>query len=536
MSNAKREDLPSDEAEEMLARAALRFEMDPAAFIVYMFPWGQKGSPLEHKKPRAWLMKLCQRIKVKLHENIDKPGEQWAAVQEAIASGNGIGKSAGACQLMLWAMATFPETRGVVTANTDAQLRTKTWPELVKWHGLMLCRHWFEVTATAIFAKGDGLPSQEKFALQRNWRIDAVPWSISNLEAFTGLHNEGKRLFLLMDEASGIDDPVWEKFDTFLTDAATQIIWLVLGNPTRARGRFRDCFTKLREFWGCVNVDARTVEGTNKLQHEKWKRSYGENSQFFQVAVAGQFVDADANQLISLQWIAEARMRGYSAAADGSAGKLRVSVDVSDGGADDTVYTAMRHYDSVRIGLRQVSASYAHSVAVIEAAKAAKNIFEAWGGKPGQDDIVVDRMGVGAGTAGTLMNDPARLTIIGYAGGESSSNPKKFRNRRVQSYLALRNDLRDGGLALLPEFVETKEEWDELEAQLCSIKSKINSDKLEDLFTREEMKRDGIDSPDRADSMAMQYATHMPTLVGAQDSGPMHIHIEPSSFLAGYDA
>ncbi len=527
-----------------LAEDAASFEMDPARFILYMWPWGEKGSPLEHKRPRKWLLDACARIRKKMLANVGTPEDRWSAVQEAIASGNGIGKSAGLCKLLLWSMATFPETRGVVTANTDTQLRTKTWPELIKWHSTMLCRHWFEVTKTAIFAKEPALALMiakglkvdhiKRAQLEANWRIDAVPWSISNLEAFTGLHNEGKRLALAMDEASGIDDPVWEKFDTFLTDPGTQILWLALGNPTRARGRFRECWQKFRELWGTINIDSRTVDGTNKAQYEKWARTYGEQSQFFQVAVAGQFVDAEANQLISLQWIAEARMRGYAAAADGSHGKLRVSVDVSDGGADDTVYTAMRHYDSIRIGLRQTKASYAHSVAVIEAAAATKTMFEAWGGVPSKDDIVVDRMGVGAGTAGTLMNDPAHLNVIGYAGGESSSNPKKFRNRRVQSYLALRNDLRDGGLALLPTFVETKEDWDELEAQLCSVKSKVNNDKLEDLWTREEMRRDGIDSPDRADSMAMQYASHVPTMVGAQDSAPVHIHVEPSSFLAGY--
>jgi hypothetical protein len=83
-----------------------------------------------------------------------------------------------------------------VTANTEGQLRTKTWPELMKWHRLLICRHWFECTATAIYSLQ---PGHEK-----SWRIDAVAWSETNTEAFAGLHNKGKRILLVFDEGSAI--------------------------------------------------------------------------------------------------------------------------------------------------------------------------------------------------------------------------------------------------------------------------------------------------------------------------------------------
>ncbi len=507
-----------------LAELAARTEYDPEGFIWMAFPWGVKNTPLANKRPRQWLIDVCTSIREKLQANRGLPLDMWQVVSEAVASGHGIGKSAGLSQLMLWALSTHPFTRGVVTANTDTQLRTKTWPELVKWHNLCLFKHWFHVTATAIFRIGH----------EKEWHIHAVPWSEHNTEAFQGLHNEGRRLFIGMDEASGIADNVWEVTEGALTDAGTQIIWLAFGNPTRSRGRFRQCWTKFRELWGARNVDSRSVDGTNKDRIERWRRIYGEDSQFFNVRVKGRFVEADAHQLISLDWIAEARLRGQTAKGDGSRKRLRVSTDVSDGGGDDTVHTAMEHYDTVRIGLRQKKSSHPHSIAVIKAAEEASTMFEAWGGtKRSADDIVVDRMGVGAGTAGTLMNDG--FTVIGHAGGEASSNPAKFRNQRVQCYMALRNDFRDGGLALRPDFVEDEEAWEELEQQLCSIRTKPGTEKLEDLQTKEEMKRDGIDSPDRADSLAMQYRGSAPKLVGAQNVSKAKTRLEPSSFLSGAD-
>ena len=43
-----------------------------------------------------------------------------------------MGKSALVAWIILWSLSTFPDTRGVVTANTENQLRTKTWVELAK--------------------------------------------------------------------------------------------------------------------------------------------------------------------------------------------------------------------------------------------------------------------------------------------------------------------------------------------------------------------------------------------------------------------
>jgi len=526
----------SPEEEAQLAEDVARFEFDPLGYVLYAFPWGQPG-PLLRQRPRKWFVELCQRIRQKLLANQGR--EQWEVIQEAIASGHGIGKSAGYAQLMLWAMSTFEETRGVVTANTDTQLRTKTWPEVVKWHGLAINRHWFECTATAIFHKKH----------EKTWRIDAIPWSAHNTEAFAGLHNLGKRLALLFDEASAIADPVWETAEGALTDECTQILWLVAGNPTRSTGRFRQCFNRFRHRWGTRNIDARDVEGTNKAQIERWRRDYGENSQFFSVRVKGEFVEADANQLLPLQWISDARVREWNwSVGDGSLPKLRVSVDVADGGEDETVITVARHYQSATVVLRQQSFSFKPSVAPIESALAAERMFLEWGGRPDEDDFVVDALGVGAGCAGTLMaGKDSRLAIasdekmagksyqvVQYKGGSSASNPKKWRNRRVQTYIALRDAFRDGAIIVHPEAVQDELAWDEFEAQLTSVRTKPGTEKLEDLVTKEEMKRDGLKSPDRADSLAMQFATVAPAITGAMVVEQAVALTIPSRSMEGY--
>lgn len=170
------------------------FAADPLGFVQFAFPWGE-GELAKFTGPDEWQIEILTQLGdglITLQE----------AIQIAIASGHGIGKSAFVAWLILWAICTREDTRGVVTANTDTQLRTKTWPELMKWHRLCICGHWFEVTATAIFSKQ---PQHEK-----TWRIDAVPWSETNTEAFAGLHNQGNRILLIFDEGSAIADKIWE--------------------------------------------------------------------------------------------------------------------------------------------------------------------------------------------------------------------------------------------------------------------------------------------------------------------------------------
>ena len=174
-----------------------------------------------------------------------------------------------------------PDCKAVITANTEVQLRTKTWPELAKWYRLALHRHWCNFGATSITARD---PKHE-----RTWRCDMVPWSETNTEAFAGLHNQGNRILLVFDEASSINDLVWEVAEGALTDERTEIIWLCLGNPTLSTGCFRECFGRLRHRWHTVQVDSRTVEGTNKEQLAQWIEDYGEDSDFVRVRVRGEF-------------------------------------------------------------------------------------------------------------------------------------------------------------------------------------------------------------------------------------------------------
>ena len=108
-----------------LLKLAKLSQKDPLLFVQKAFPWG-RGMLRGMNGPDKWQTDLLTHMKTQLESGVT----MQEVVRIAIASGHGIGKSATVAWVILWAISTYPDTRGVVTANTDTQLRTKTWAEL----------------------------------------------------------------------------------------------------------------------------------------------------------------------------------------------------------------------------------------------------------------------------------------------------------------------------------------------------------------------------------------------------------------------
>jgi hypothetical protein len=82
---------------------------------------------------------------------------------------------------------------------------------------------------------------------------------------------------------------VWGTIEGALTDADTELLWLVFGNPTRSTGRFRECFAggRFAHRWNGRQIDSRSVAMTNKAQIAAWVKDHGEDSDFVRVRVRG---------------------------------------------------------------------------------------------------------------------------------------------------------------------------------------------------------------------------------------------------------
>ena len=132
-----------------------RLADDPLAFVLFAFPWGKPGTPLARNTgPRTWQAEVLVALRDFTHamqeHDLAKAEEKMDVFKQAIASGRGIGKSALIAWIILWFMSTRVGGTAIVSANTEAQLRTVTWGELGKWHTLLINRHWFDLSATAL--------------------------------------------------------------------------------------------------------------------------------------------------------------------------------------------------------------------------------------------------------------------------------------------------------------------------------------------------------------------------------------------------
>ena len=104
---------------------------DPEAFVLFAFPWGQKGTPLEHfHGPRKWQRDVLRQVAAHIAKN--KTADHFEVLRMATASGRGIGKSALVSWLILWMLTTRIGSTIIVSANSEAQLRSVTWAEVTK--------------------------------------------------------------------------------------------------------------------------------------------------------------------------------------------------------------------------------------------------------------------------------------------------------------------------------------------------------------------------------------------------------------------
>jgi hypothetical protein len=242
---------------------------DPEAFVLFAFPWGQTNTPLAHfKGPRKWQREVLRTIKTHIEDNQGKI--DFDTLRMAVSSGRGIGKSALVGWLILWMLTTRIGSSVIVSANSESQLKSVTWAELIKWSAMLINSHWWEVSATKL------VPAQWVCELverdlkkgTRYWAAEGKLWSAENPDSYAGVHNQDG-MMLIFDESSGIPNPIWEVGAGFFTENTPNRFWLAFSNPRRNEGYFFECFNAKRACWNTRTVDARTVEDTDKAVYEQ---------------------------------------------------------------------------------------------------------------------------------------------------------------------------------------------------------------------------------------------------------------------------
>lgn len=466
--------------ERELREAIGSFRHDPERFVRFAFPWREEGTELAAEEgPREWQLQQLRFISEALKAGASAEG----AIRIAVASGHGIGKSTLVAWIILWALVSHPQTKVTITANTGDQLRTKTWPEVSKWFNLMICRHWFRLEATSISAR--------QGAYAKTWRCDAATWSENNTVAFQGLHNKGKRLVLIFDEASEIVDKIWEVAEGAMTDEDTEIIWAVFGNPTVTTGRFRECFAggRFSHRWKANQIDSREVPGTNKREIAKWIEDYGDDSDFVRVRVKGQFPRGGSMQFIDSELVEQAMKRAVTTNLREA---LILGVDVARFGAAQSVIYFRRGREG-----RYLPPLKFRGLDTMQLAARVADVAK----REGAQAIFVDEGGIGAGVVDRLRQMRVPGVIGVNFGGKADrlileEGQPATANKRAEMWASMRTWLKTGAIPKDPE----------LQADLTGVEYGFNIHNEIQLEAKEHMVKRGLSSPDIGDALALTFA------------------------------
>lgn len=490
---------------DMLAEDLARFYADPLGFVLWAFAWG-RGELAQSPGPRKWQREFLEEIGRQVRDRGFDGFEPVEAIRMATASGHGIGKSALSAWIILWIMATRPNAKGTVTANTADQLRTKTWAELGKWWKRSLVREMFNWTG------GKGSLAFTSVEAPESWRCDGITSREENSEAFAGQHAAGSTPFYLFDEASAVPDVIYEVAEGGLTDGEPMIF--LFGNPTRNTGRFRETHGRLKHRWTTRQIDSRDVEGTNKALFAEWEQDYGgDDSDFFRVRVKGQFPRASSMQFIPSDTVQAARKREAQCTIQDA---LVVGVDVARFGDDQGVLVPRKGLDARTHPWRRL-----RGADTMEYVGVCVEMHKEWG----VDMFFVDEGGIGAGVVDRLRQLGIPVTGVNFGGKadrpDLTGKRLKSHNKSAEMWGFMRDALASG-LAI--------EDSDEVEQDLTGREYGYDANNAIVLEKKDDMKRRGLPSPDNGDGLALTYAYPAQPRVNAGGIG-----LNRANVIAEYD-
>lgn len=392
----------------------------------------------------------------------------------AVRAGHGVGKTAVESWVILWFLLFKRPCKIPVTANSQDQLRDVVWAELARWHRELppFLSGMIDVHADRITVKAD---PTEAFAVARTARPEKP-------EALQGFHSDN--LLFMIEEASGIDDIIFETASGALSSEHSWVF--MFANPTRTSGYFHRAFHQARAGWRLYHVPCTSSSRVSDNYARDVALEHGEDSNVFRVRVMGEFPQTEDDAVIPLGWIEAAIDRDI---AQNEAG-IVWGLDVARFG-DDSTALAKRWGNTLLEPVREWRKQDLMQTAGLIAREYRETPIER---RP--TSINVDVIGMGGGVVDRLRE--LGLPVRGINVGES---PGIDRDR----YMRLRDELWFEARKWFETRAVRMPADDKLAAELVGPKYKVESSGKLKVESKDEMKKRGLKSPNKADAFCLTF-------------------------------
>lgn len=381
------------------------------------------------------------------------------AERVSVRSGHKVSKSTSAAVLGWWYTSDpvrRPEARAIVTAPTGRQVEEVIWREVKALHQRALRR-------------GYRLPAPGKRAgtgVRWGDGREFLGFTIDNAqpEAIAGF--SGAHLKFIIDEASGVEDAVFEALDG---NAAAGATFFLISNPTRTSGAFYDSQQAGSDYrrLHIDSCDSPNITGECSIPGlatqgwvDKMVAKYGADSLFVAVRVHGQFPSAADDEIFGGELVRAAM--AFEAPADGP---LVAGLDVAAFGGDSNRLAPRRGGRVLPLIVLEPGDSAATAGRALRALRALRTEDERR--RAILPVVNIDANGVGFGVWSALAGEgftwdeeefhpTEECTAVAVNTGEAADDSESYANLRAELHFAARDRLREG--ASLPADDELSED------------------------------------------------------------------------------
>ena len=405
--------------------------------------------------------------------------KQKRATKISVRSGHGVGKSTIESWAILWFLVTRPYPKILCTAPTAHQLHDILWAEASKWlRNSKMLGDILEWTYEKIYLKGH---REEWFAIAR---------TSNKPDALQGTHAE--HILIIIDEASGVPDVVFEPVLGTLSTNDAKL--LMCGNPTQLAGFFYESHNDKKDLYITHVING---ENSSRVDREYIKliaEMFGTDSDVYRVRVLGEFPKANPDSFISLDMI------NTDFIDIGDIYSIDLGVDVARFGDDESVIaTVFNKLRLSKLNIFQHNDTMELTGQVVNIIKSLNKDYPNV-----RVNVKVDCDGLGVGLYDRLrevineksLNARAVECHFGAKGGKvRNSEPISYFNSTGIMWGLIRTKFKEKSLYIIED--------SELINQLTNRKYFIESDGDIRLERKEDMKKRGVHSPDRADALAL---------------------------------